>query len=369
MNNLSKQKISLIFGGVSAEHDLSLRAFHNIYTELQQQRNPDTIYQNVYYIKEDGLVIKKPFNFAKEADYYISRHDNTMTVLETLQQIKVNNEYVFSLLYGIYGEDGHFQGLSKTLDINSSFGSVRSSSLSKNKYLCSRYIEEEYPELEPIPIIPIRVEDISDIKEKLRPFYGQEIVVKPNALSTSMMTERFLLNEDSICDVSNLIVMILQYDDMALVQKYIAGEEYSCGCIENLNTIDVLPLILVRTKNNFFGRREKLCKFGVSERIVPHQYTPYTEQIAVISKRIFANLMFENMLHLDFIVSAGKIYFLEINALPGLSRVSHFPKMLGKINISMADFIQLTYQNSLKRGNKESQFRDGMDWNCLARST
>jgi len=100
MNNLSKQKISLIFGGVSAEHDLSLRAFHNIYTELQQQRNPDTIYQNVYYIKEDGLVIKKPFNFAKEADYYISRHDNTMTVLETLQQIKVNNEYVFSLLYG-----------------------------------------------------------------------------------------------------------------------------------------------------------------------------------------------------------------------------------------------------------------------------
>lgn len=264
MDNISKQKISLVFGGVSAERDLSLRTFHSIYTELQKQESSAQHYQNVYYIREDGFVIKKPFNFAKEPDYYIRSQGKSLAILEALQHIKNNEEYVFSLLYGLYGEDGHFQGLGKILGVKSSFGSVLSCSLSKSKYHCSKYIEANYPELEPIPIIPIRAVDIDALKEKLLPFYEQEIVVKPNALGTSMMTERFLLNENSLADVSNLIAMILKYDDIALVQKYIAGEEYSCGCIENLNSIDVLPLMLVRTKDSFFGRREKLCKFKES---------------------------------------------------------------------------------------------------------
>lgn len=364
--NISSQKISLVFGGVSSERDLSLRAFNSIYTELQKQTEHTACYANIYYIKEDGFVIKKPFNFEKEPDFYIKDQGKSLTVLEALHHIKKNDEYVFSLLYGLYGEDGHFQGLGKALNIKSSFGSVLSCSLSKSKYHCSKYIEANYSELAPIPVIPIREENIDSIKEKLFPFYEQEIVVKPNALGTSMWTERFFLNEQSIYDVFNLIATILKYDDIALVQKYIAGEEYSCGCIENLNTIDVLPLMLVRTKDNFFGRREKLCKFGVSERIVTRHYNPYTAQIADVSKRIFSDLKFENMFRLDFIVSEGKIFFLEVNSLPGLSSASFFPKMLQEINVSIADFIQLTYQNSLRRKNKESHFYDEMAWRGLA---
>lgn len=141
-----------------------------------------------------------------------------------------------------------------------------------------------------------------------------------------MFTERMLLNEKSIEAASELITEILKIDSIALVQKYIAGEEYSCGCLESMGSIEVLPLILVRTKNGFFGRREKLCKFGVSERIIPKSYNKYTVQLADISKRIFLDLMFENMFRLDFIISAGKIYFLEINSLPGLSHASFFLK-------------------------------------------
>ncbi|WP_131778949.1 ATP-grasp domain-containing protein [Legionella bozemanae] len=366
MENLSQQKISVVFGGVSTERDLSLRAFNSIYTELQKQTQANNHYQFVYYINEDGFVIKKPVNFNKDPDFYIRGQGKSLTVLEALHQIKKNDEYVFSLLYGLYGEDGHFQGLGKALNIKSSFGSVLSCSLSKSKYHCSKYIESNYSQLEPIPVIPIREEDIDSIKEKLFPFYEQEIVVKPNALGTSMLTERFFLNDRSIHDVFNLIATILKYDDIALVQKYIAGEEYSCGCIENLNTVEVLPLILVRTKDGFFGRREKLCKYGVSERIVSSHYNQYTAQIADISKRIFADLKFENMFRLDFIVSEGKIYFLEVNSLPGLTHASFFPKMLREVNISISDFIKLTYQNSLRRKNKESNFNYDMDWRSIS---
>lgn len=119
-----------------------------------------------------------------------------------------------------------------------------------------------------------------------------------------------------------------------------------------MGSVEVLPLILVRTRDGFFGRREKLCKFGVSERIIPPSYNKFTTQIADISKRIFSDLIFENMFRLDFIISGGKIYFLEINSLPGLSHASFFPKMLKEINISMSDFIKLTFKNSLNRKNK-----------------
>ena len=196
MNNKLNQKISFIFGGVSAEHDLSLRTFNNIYKELQRQPKDITRhYEHVYYIKEDGLVIKKPFDFAKDPDFYIRGNQRKiLTVLEALRHIKRNDEYVFSLLYGLYGADGHFQGLSKVLGIKSSFGSVLSCSLSKSKYHCSKYIEANYPELEPIPVIAIKALDLEQLREKLLPFYEQEIVVKPNALGMSLMTERFFFN-------------------------------------------------------------------------------------------------------------------------------------------------------------------------------
>ncbi|HHT0594794.1 TPA: hypothetical protein ACTXXA_003376 [Legionella anisa] len=352
MDNTVNPKISLVFGGVSAERDLSLRTFHSIYSELQNQRKDIGIYQYVYYITDEGSVIRKTFNFEKDPDYYMTSKRNSLSIIEALQQIKKNDEYVFSLLYGQFGEDGHIQGLGKIFDIKSSFGSVLSSSLSKSKFHCSKYIESMYPELEPIPMVSIRDVNSSNIKEKLWPFYHQEIVIKPNSLGTSMFTERMLLSENSIDAAVNLIIDILKIDNMALVQKYIAGEEYSCGCIENMGSVEVLPLILVRTRDGFFGRREKLCKFGVSERIIPPSYNKFTTQIADISKRIFSDLIFENMFRLDFIISGGKIYFLEINSLPGLSHTSFFPRMLKEINISMSDFIKLTFKNSLNRKNK-----------------
>ncbi len=364
MDNLSNAKISFVFGGVSAERDLSLRTFNSIYTELQKSTDTCSSYQNVYYIKEDGFVIKNDFNLKKEPDFYMK--GPSFPVLDILQDIKKNDEYLFSLLYGLYGEDGHFQGLGKALEIKSSFGSVLSCSLSKSKYHCAKYIEANYPAWEPIPVIPIRLSDIADLKEKLLPFYQQDIVVKPNSLGTSMLTERFHLNEQSSPAVFHLIADILKFDDIALVQQYIAGEEYSCGCIETKDNIEVLPLMLVRTKESFFGRRQKLCKFGVIERIVPNDYNQYTDLISEVSKLIFSDLMFENMFRLDFIISDGKIYFLEINSLPGLSSASFFPKMLNEINMSMANFIQLTYENSLRRQKKESQFNYEIDERGLA---
>ncbi|MCW8397567.1 ATP-grasp domain-containing protein [Legionella sp. PATHC038] len=361
MDNTVNPKISFIFGGVSVERDLSLRTFHSIYSELQHQIRDTNLYQYVYYVTEEGFVIRKPFDFEKDPDYYMTSKKAPISIIEAFQHIKKNNEYVFSLLYGQFGEDGHIQGLGKIFDIKNSFGSVLSSSLTKSKFHCSKYIESMYPELEPIPMLSIRDANISHIKAKLLLFYNQEIVIKPNSLGTSMFTERMILNENSIDAAVNLIIDILKIDNIALLQKYIPGEEYSCGCIENLGSIEVLPLILVRTRNRFFGRREKLCKFGVSERIIPQSYNKFTTQIADISKRIFSDLMFENMFRLDFIVSEGKIYFLEVNSLPGLSHASFFPKMLKEINISMSDFIQLTFKNSLNRKNKTNQYNEEMD--------
>lgn len=79
MSNLSKQKISLVFGGVSLERDLSLRAFHHIYTQLQEKTASIDDYSNIYYIKEDGLVIKKACDFTRDPDYYIEEQGKSLS--------------------------------------------------------------------------------------------------------------------------------------------------------------------------------------------------------------------------------------------------------------------------------------------------
>jgi D-alanine-D-alanine ligase len=316
----------------------------------------------VYYITRDRAVIKNKCDFNKNPDSFING-EKRLSLAEAVHMISKSDEFIFSLLHGQMGEDGHFQGIAKAMGIMGTFGSVLSSSLSMSKYHMAQFVAARYPQFTLIPTILITATDLEFLSEKLNPFYGLEIVVKPNSLGASLFTEKITLNDQALAHVEKLVSNILRYDTMVLVQRYIAGKEYSCGCLEIYNDVLVLPLINIKTKDNFFGHQEK-HKQGKAVEILVNDYELDSNLTTIkeVFKDLFTNLLFENMCRFDFIVSPDiQVYFLEANPLPGLMKNSIFPKMIKACGIEVHNLPEIFYENSLSRNNKETKIEYEID--------
>jgi len=355
LRNRDSDKISLMFGGVSSEHNASLSSFANVYSALRDQASDKARYANVYFIDRRGGVNQNKLDFSREPHYYITTCERRHTLAEAIKVIRENDEFIFSLLHGQLGEDGHFQGISKAIGIRGTFGSVLSCSLSMSKYHMAQYVTATHPQIEPIPTVIIDERDLGVLVEKLRPFFNTEVVIKPNSLGASLFTARFLVDAFNLNDLREHLVNVLRYDNMALVQRYIDGKEYSCGCIEMKNTVVVLPLVHIQTEGNFFGHAEKHQKGKADEILVPDsQLDPPMACIKEVSQEIFEKLMFENMCRFDFIISNRKVYFLEANPIPGLMKNSIFPKMLKARDIGVHELPAIFLENSMGRKSKET---------------
>lgn len=363
MNANMKKKISFLFGGVSSEHNASLSSFDNVYSSLQANEPDKERYQNIYYIDRNGLVCWNRCDFTKEPAFYVQSGEDHEPLANAMQMIRQNDEFIFSLLHGQMGEDGHFQGLARVMGIKGTFGSVLSCSLGMSKYHMAQFVSARYPQTELIPTMVITENDLHSLPLKLRPYYNSEIVVKPNSLGASLFTERFVVEPQTIDRIERLISNILRYDTMALVQQYICGKEYSCGCLEINQAVLVLPLVNIQTENNFFGHEEKHKQGKANEVIIlDSELEANTHTVKEVAKDLFLNLFYENMCRFDFIVSSdNKVYFLEANPLPGLMKSSIFPKMLRTQNIEVYNLPDIFYENSMRRQCKETSIEYHID--------
>jgi D-alanine-D-alanine ligase len=188
-------------------------------------------------------------------------------------------------------------------------------------------------------------------------FTGKEIVVKPNSLGSSIMTEKFLYNEETAGVVSKLVSQILEFDTAALAQEYILGMEYSCACLEKDGKVLEMPAMRIETPNNFFGQKEKFIAGHSKETIVGSQ--DETSQVAVAkhaAQAMFIDLEFRNAVRFDFIINETGVYFLEANPLPGILKGSILPQMLRTKGWDVEDLVAIAFDNQQTQRKLKTDF-------------
>lgn len=346
------QNIALVFGGVSSEHDVSIKSFETIYNAIKESKILSKTLKKIFYITRDANVITSNIDFAKNPkEYYKS---NEKEKLEKLFSIALEeNLFLFSTIHGQYGEDGSLQGAAKFFGIKNNFGSILSTSISMSKYHLNRYLDGQIAELN-IPQT-LQISTIDDI-EKIKEFENQQIIIKPNSLGSSLFTEKFLCTNENMKDIIDLINNILEFDEKALIQEFIKGEEYSCGCLEKSKDVLVLPIVKIITDEDFFSHKAKYTKGNsINNVILLENETEIEKKLKRISFEIFKELEFNAMVRFDYIIKNEKIYFLEANTLPGLKSSSIYPSMLKEYNINLEELITILIDNELNRDEKQTQ--------------
>ncbi|MCE9541204.1 D-alanine--D-alanine ligase [Candidatus Kaiserbacteria bacterium] len=346
--------IAVIFGGRSAEHDVSIVTAHiPIIDTLLASKEYDV--WPVYISKDGKWYADKEMNnlsFFKQQDYesalaakkqvQLSFENGLDFVWSGMFGKRVHIDVVFPAMHGTYGEDGALMGLLKMANVPFVGCDVAASAVAMDKVLTKQVVAAEG-----IPVVPY-VWFTRDEWKKNAPEYRARIkklrsplFVKPVHLGSSIGITK--VKEE--VELENAIEIALHFDDKVLVEEGVQnlievtlpimgnGEPRVAECERPLN------------KTDFFDFKDKYLsggKKGGAGANVPYSEVPanigesLTRRVKEMGKEVYRALGCTGIARVDFLIdgSTDTVYVNEVNTLPG-SLYHHNWKKAGVSNMDL----------------------------------
>ena len=352
---------SIIFGGKSSEHDVTVNEFNTFYRQyLEYHTTQEASLQlsTVYYITRQGDVLITPVNLEQPSEFYWRESDNSVSLVDALRHMQNTNDFLFCIVYGQFVEDGNLQGAATLLNLQGNFGSTLSCSLAMSKYHMQQFITATYPALRTPHTLCFTEED--DFYQILKHFSDTEIIIKPNGLGSSVHTQKMRCCSENFSEIEACIQNIFNYDERVLVQKYLTGEEYTCYCLEHDGRIEALGVKKMTAVSGFLGFSEKYTLDKELDEVYYPNTAPLPHKIQKMllhSSKIVRNLGFRNMCRIDYILhTSGQLYLLEANALPCLSGFAGAWGVNSGVAFPSLDLVRIFMENEARRTQKMTTF-------------
>lgn len=243
-------------------------------------------------------------------------------------------DVVFICLHGRYGEDGTVQGLLELLDLPYVGSGVLASALAMDK-VASKHVFAGCGVPTPEYVVvrrgrPWREEDVAAA-------VGERCVVKPasegSAIGVSIVHDPSELRE--------AIETAFRYDDVVLVERFIAGTEVTVGVL-GTSAPFALPTLEIVPEHEFYDYESKYVP-GMSRHIIPARIPEAArkrcEELAVAAHEA---LGCSGVSRTDIIVEPdGRAWVLEVNTIPGMTRTSLLPDAARAAGIEFPDLCAL----------------------------
>ena len=347
-------KIFLIYGGESAEHDISIISAYHILQEIYYE-----YYEVVpVFISTEGEWFKGNLIDNKEEIPTLSELRKVNEEIFDFQELK-NDCVVFPVLHGPNGEDGTIQGLLEMLDVPYVGSGVLASSAGMDKIVSKVLFEDAG-----IPIVPYDTitptdwetrpkEVITRIEEKL----SYPIYVKPANLGSSVG----ISEANDIEELKAGIELAFTYDHRVLVEKGMKATEVEVAVLGNEDIHTSVPGALVKDIQ-FYDYESKYIDEDVTLQIPAELPQTTIDLLREYATKAFLAIDGSGLSRADFFVTEeNEIYINEINTFPGFTPISMYPKLWEETGLAYGDLIeeliQLGIQKHEARKNSRGQER------------
>jgi D-alanine-D-alanine ligase len=341
-----KIKVAILFGGRSAEHEVSLESAINVINAVDKDKYEPVLIgidrQGTWFRNENALLLLKSGN----ADWiHLDEGNREIALMSSkdhgqLLDLK-NREWVepidviFPVLHGPYGEDGSIQGLSRLANVPCVGAGILGSAVCMDKDVAKRILREAG--IAVAEFVTIRGKgDLDRQIEEIEKTLEYPLFVKPANMGSSVGISR-VMNWDELYPAIDLA---FEYDTKVVVEQEIAGREIECSVLGNENPMASVPGEIV-TKEGFYSYDSKYIDEDGAVLIIPADIDPETiERIQTVALRAFERLECSGMARVDmFLSDQGEIYVNEVNSIPGFTRISMYPKLWEASGISYPDLI------------------------------
>jgi D-alanine-D-alanine ligase len=353
---MTKKRICLLFGGKSDEHEISLQSAKAVYEALDKNKYDITL---IGIDKTGRWLLGSGATYLLQADDYkttqlnIAAMQSVVPVPETGMASLIAQEngqevgkidLVMPIMHGPFGEDGRLQGMLEMLGVPYVFSGVLASALGMNKYKAKLIAKDAGLNIAK-DIVLTRGADFN--LENIISELNFPIVVKPNELGSSVGMTIAKTKEE----LAQGIELAFEHDGQIILEQFIAGRELTVPVMGN-NPPEALPVIEIIPKvSGWFDYKAKY-EPGGSEEICPAQIPAEIAMNAQADAvKIFQAIGCADLARVDFIWSEkeNKLYFLEINTIPGLTGASLTPKAAKAAGMSFSEFLDKIIEMAIER--------------------
>ncbi|RYD56501.1 MAG: D-alanine--D-alanine ligase [Sphingobacteriales bacterium] len=327
-----KKNIALLAGGYSGEYVISIQTAKTI------ESNLDTELYNSYKIvvTRDGWWHEA----ADGAKVPVDKNDFSLTIGGE----KVKFDCAFIAIHGTPGEDGRMQGYLDMLNIPYNTCNAIVSALTFNKSYCNKVVKafNVVNIANSVHLIKGEPYSVGNILEQLQ----MPMFVKPNESGSSLGVSKV----KSIEELLPAIEKAFKEDNQVLIEEFIEGRELTIGVYRVDGYLHTLPATEIVSKNEFFDYEAKYTP-GVTSEITPAPIDDSVkEQLETKAAYIYRHLNCRGVVRMDFILQKGtnKLYFLEVNTMPGQSENSIVPQQVRAAGKSLTDFYGALIEDCLK---------------------
>ncbi|MDO5132438.1 MAG: D-alanine--D-alanine ligase [Eubacteriales bacterium] len=151
-------------------------------------------------------------------------------------------------------------------------------------------------------------------------------------------------------ELRDAVIKCLTYGKTFMTEQYIDGREFTCGilCGQALPSVEIVPL------TSFYDYSNKY-RAGATEEICPGRVSAEIEQeIGRTALRVHEIMGLSTYSRSDFMIDAeNRVWFIEVNTLPGMTDTSLVPREAAAVGISFEELCEKIVEDGLRiRGKK-----------------
>jgi D-alanine-D-alanine ligase len=309
------QKIAILYGGPSSEHEVSISSAENIISNIDRSLfDPIEV-----FISKEGILKINAVEY---------------TIIDAVKELKNISDSVYPVLHGTFGEDGKLQKLLEDEGIKFVGSGSVSSQIAIDKNSSNILYSKNNLHVPKSQIITNK-----DLKIEL----SFPIIVKPVSEGSSVglfkceSYEYFLSIKEKIFKLHNEM----------LIQECILGREFTCGVIEIHNKNVALPISEVILRSGIFDYKTKYTS-GECLEVTPAEInTELAERIQKIALMCHRILDCKSISRTDMILSEDNtLYVLETNTLPGMTKTSFIPAQAKAYGLKMKELITILIESA-----------------------
>ncbi len=363
-----KLRVAVVFGGRSAEHEISLLSARFVVESLDRDRFEPVLVgidkSGRWLLQEEALLLgaARDPRLAKlnqaMPDVALAAHPGAggEASLSITGRGTTGVDVVFPVLHGPMGEDGSVQGLLELAGVPYVGAGVLGSSVGMDKDVMKRLLAAA--ELPVLPWITLRQGTFAADADVARcEALGYPLFVKPANLGSSVGVRRAKGREELV----EAIAHAFAYDTKIVVERGLDHpREVECAVLGNDHPAASIPgEIVVDHPDGFYSYAAKyIDEHGVTLRIPADLSSAQVNAVQLLAVQTFRVLECAGLARVDFFLAKdGQLWVNEINTIPGFTAISMYPKLWEASGVGAKELVSRLVDLALERAARKATLR------------
>lgn len=365
-------RVGVLFGGESAEHEVSLQSARNVIDAIDLERYEPVLIgidrSGRWHVANDARALVEA---ADDPRRIRMKEGSTALALSPGRSAELVPrdrgpalpplDVVFPVLHGPLGEDGTVQGLLRLAHLPFVGPGVLGSAIGMDKDVTKRLLRDAG-----IPVAPF----LTACRSAPRPTWeeavealGTPVFIKPANMGSSVGVSRAADAEA----YERGLEEAFSFDTKVLLETTIRGREIECAVLGNEAPEASIPGEIA-PRHEFYSYEAKYLDEAGADLLVPAPLdAATTRRVQELSIRVFRTLCCEGMARVDCFLTEGEdggvpeIIVNEINTIPGFTKISMYPKLWAASGVSYPALIDRLLTLAIERSKRDEALRSAID--------